>query len=169
MQSAGARIRLCGSLGVQLGGEPREQLIRGRQGRMLFAFLVLNRRRPVPRDRLVDALWDRDAAPPSESALSPVLSRLRRALAPAEIDGRTGIVLRLPDPAWVDVEVAEAAHRLRAAREAAELLEPGLLPGHEAEWLRQARDATERARVEALEVAATAASALDPALAEELA
>ena len=180
MQSAGARIRLCGSLGVELGGEPREQLIRGRQGRMLLAFLVLNRRRPVPRDRLVDALWEQHVAPPSESGLSPVLSRLRRALAPAEIDGRTGVVLRLPEPVWVDVEVAEAGlarardadqpgQRLRDAREAAELLEPGLLPGHEAEWLRQARDATERARVEALEVAATAARALDPALAEELA
>ena len=180
MQSAGVRIRLCGSLGVQLGGESREQLIRGRQGRMLLAYLVLNRRRPVPRDRLVDALWARDAAPPSDSALSPVLSRLRRALAPAEIDGRAGIVLRLPEPVWVDVEVAEGAlararetgqpaQRLAAAREAAELLEPGLLPGHEAEWLREARDATERVRVEALEVAAAAARALNPALAEELA
>ena len=47
MQSAGARIRLCGSLGVQLGGESREQLIRGRQGRMLLAYLVLNRDRPT--------------------------------------------------------------------------------------------------------------------------
>ena len=180
MQSAGVRIRLCGSLGVQLGGESREQLIRGRQGRMLLAYLVLNRRRPVPRDRLVQALWAQDAAPPSDSALSPVLSRLRRALAPAEIDGRTGIVLRLPEPVWVDVEVAEAAlarardtgqpaQRLAAAREAAELLEPGLLPGHDAEWLREARDATERVRVEALEVAAATAKAPNPALAEELA
>ena len=165
---------------MQLGGESREQLIRGRQGRMLLAYLVLNRRRPVPRDRLVQALWAQDAAPPSDSALSPVLSRLRRALAPAEIDGRTGIVLRLPEPVWVDVEVAEAAlarardtgqpaQRLAAAREAAELLEPGLLPGHDAEWLREARDATERVRVEALEVAAATAKAPNPALAEELA
>jgi DNA-binding SARP family transcriptional activator len=165
---------------VQLGGASREQLIRGRQGRMLLAFLVLNRSRPVPRDRLVDALWAVDAVPPSDSALSPVLSRLRRALNPAEIDSRAGVVLRLPEPVWVDVEAAESAlvrarasdqpaERLRDARQAADLLEPGLLPGHDAEWLRQSRDAVERVRVEALELAAVAARAVDPALAEELA
>ena len=84
---------------------------------------------------------------------------------PRRSTGARGSVLRLPEPAWVDVEVAESAlararaagepaQRLVAARESAALLEAGLLPGHEAEWLREARDATERVRVEALEVAA---------------
>lgn len=34
----GALIRLCGRLSVEIGGEPRPELLHGRQGRLLLAY-----------------------------------------------------------------------------------------------------------------------------------
>ncbi len=48
------RISLCGRLSVELEGARPE--LPGRQGRLLFAYLVLQRGRPVRRDELVEAL-----------------------------------------------------------------------------------------------------------------
>jgi DNA-binding SARP family transcriptional activator len=165
-----ARIQLCGELRVRLGGLRREDALRGRQGRMLLAYLVLHRARPVRRDELVEALWPDDDRPPSETALAPVLSRLRRAVEPTRIEGRETLRLVLPEPAWVDIEIAgegveaaraalrdgNAAAAARDAREAAALLAPGLLPGLDAAWLDTARAALDELRVEALEIAAQA-------------
>ena len=55
--SAAARttVRLCGPLRVELEG--REVVPPGRQGRLLFACLVVNRRRGVARDELIELLW----------------------------------------------------------------------------------------------------------------
>jgi len=167
----GTRIRLCGQLRVELQGEQREAALRGRQGRLLFAYLALHRDRPVRRDELVEALWAGNGSPPSETALAPVLSRLRAAVAPGTIEGREQLAIVLPEPVWVDVEAAQAEldraraavrgddlpGALAAARDAAELAAPGLLPGYEARWLEGPRTALEDLRVEALEVAATAA------------
>jgi DNA-binding SARP family transcriptional activator len=175
-----AHIHLCGHLRLTVGGAAQELALRGRQGRLLFAFLVLRRARPVSRDALVEALWGEDGLPPSEGALAPVLSRLRSAIAPATVEGRDSLALVLPEPAWVDVEVArDAVKRARATAEATERLthaqaamaitEPGLLPGLEAPWLTEERDALEHVRVEALELAAVAARTTDPSLAESLA
>lgn len=166
----GTRIELCGRLRLDLAGEQREAAFRGRQGRLLFAYLALHRGRPVRRDELVEALWAGEGAPPSDTALAPVLSRLRAALAPGSIDGRDQLTLVLPEPVWIDVEAAAAAlERARAAlraadlgaaagaaREAAALTEPGLLPGFEAPWLDAPRAELHDLRVEALEVAAEA-------------
>ncbi|MGZ4195062.1 MAG: ATP-binding protein [Solirubrobacteraceae bacterium] len=176
----GARIRLCGRLSVDIGGEPRAEMLHGRQGRLLLAYLVLRRQRPTRRDELIEVIWGDTGTPPSEGALAPVLSRLRRALAPVPIEGRDGVLLRLPEPAWVDVEAAHAAlaearaaeaagRRLELAREAASLVEPGLLPGLEASWLDAERTSLDHLRVEALELAANAALTVDLALAQELA
>jgi DNA-binding SARP family transcriptional activator/tetratricopeptide (TPR) repeat protein len=173
------RIQLCGRLRVTIDAEPREEGLRGRQGRLLFAFLVLRRHAPVRRDALVEAIWGQEGVPPSDGALAPVLSRLRRALAPAQLEGRDGVVLSFPEPAWIDTEAAQAAivrsraleapsERLAAAQDAARILEPGLLPGLDAPWLEEERVALERLRIEALEVAGQAARGLDPALAESL-
>jgi DNA-binding SARP family transcriptional activator len=180
MSAARTRIYLCGRLRVELDGQPRETELRGRQGKLLLAFLVMRRRRPVTRDELVDAVWSNGGAPPSESALSPLLSRLRRALAPATIEGRESLVLALPEPALIDLELARdalararatehAGEQLDAARDAITLVEPGLLPGLEAPWLDEERAAIEDLRVEAFEIGARAAAGLDPAAAEELA
>ncbi len=58
-----------------------EERFPGRQGRLVFAYLVAEGGRPVPRDELADALWGE--APPAtwEKALTVVVSRLRGLLA----------------------------------------------------------------------------------------
>ncbi|MBE2317144.1 AAA family ATPase [Solirubrobacter sp. CPCC 204708] len=150
--SDGWSIHLCGELRVELAGERREAQLRGHQGRMLFAYLVLHRDRVVHRDELVEALWTDDAAPPSKSALAPVLSRVRRAIAPATIEGRETVRLQFPVPVWIDVEAALVA----APREALALTEERLLPQYDAPWLRSPREALEEARVRALEALARA-------------
>src|ERR1700749_3000628 len=175
-----AHIHLCGHLRLTMSGAAQELALRGRQGRLLFAFLVLHRGRPVPRDALAVPLWGADGLPPSGGALAPVLSRLRRAIEPATVQGRDSLALVLPEPAWIDVEVArdavtraraaaEPTERLSYAREAMAIAEPGLLPGLEAPWLTAERDALEHLRVEALELAAVAARTSDAPLAESLA
>ena len=138
---------------MELAGERREGLLRGRQGRLAFAYLVLHRARPVRRDELIEALWSAEGAPPSDTALAPVLSRLRRAVEPAALEGRDSLRLVFPEPVWVDVE---AARTLDDPLAAVALIEPGLLPGLEAPWLAEHRAALEELRVEALELAAQA-------------
>ena len=101
------RIHLCGELRVEYAGERRESQLRGRQGRLAFAYLVLHRDRPVRRDTLIEALWAHEGAPPSDTALAPVLSRLRRAVEPAVLEGRDTLRLTFSEPVWVDVEVGQ--------------------------------------------------------------
>ena len=140
------RIHLCGRLVVELHGQRLEDSLRGRQGRLLFAYLAINRDRPVRRDELAEALWSGKGAPPAyESLLAPPLSRLRKALGPGVLEGRSELHLILPDDAWIDWEVArERVKQARtagpqeawdAAREAVEIAERGLLPGLEAPWI----------------------------------
>src|SRR3954454_11518530 len=170
-----SRIELCGRLLVEIEGEELHGALPGRQGRLLFAYLVMNRRRPVRRDELVDALWSEDGQPASGDALlRPPLSRLRKALGPGRLEGRTELTLVLPEDTWVDWEVAQAAlARTRsalgasdwrtaweAANEAAEIAGRGLLPGLEADWIDERRRELADLRVEALEAAASAGAAL---------
>ena len=144
------RIQLCGRLIVELQGRRLEDSLRGRQGRLLFSYLALHRDRPVRRDELAEALWSGKGAPPAyESLLAPPLSRLRKALGPGVLEGRSELHLVLPDDAWIDWEVAPerikaaraaldnggAQHAWEAAREADEIAERGLLPGLEAPWI----------------------------------
>jgi DNA-binding SARP family transcriptional activator len=97
-------VRLCGPLGLELSG--REATLPGRQGRLAFAYLVVNRRRAVARDELVELLWpQRLPADPGE-ALSALLSRVRRAVGADVLTGRRELELALPPAAWVDLEAA---------------------------------------------------------------
>src|SRR4051812_32180953 len=50
---ARSKVQLCGKLVVELGGERIDGRLPGRQGRMLFAFLALNRSRRPAREELV--------------------------------------------------------------------------------------------------------------------
>jgi SARP family transcriptional regulator, regulator of embCAB operon len=50
------KVQLCGKLIVVIDGERLEDRLPGRQGRLLFAFLVVNRNRTLTRSQLLDAL-----------------------------------------------------------------------------------------------------------------
>ncbi|WP_037503376.1 helix-turn-helix transcriptional regulator [Solirubrobacter soli] len=157
---------------MELQGRRLEDSLRGRQGRLLFSYLTLNRDRPVRRDELAEALWSGKGAPPAyESLLAPPLSRLRKALGPGVLEGRSELQLILPADAWVDWEVAP--RELRRAREASdprvawdaaraalEIADGGLLPGLEAPWIDARRAELADLRVEALETVAAAGAKL---------
>jgi SARP family transcriptional regulator, regulator of embCAB operon len=109
-------VQLCGQLVVELRGERAEQRLPSRQGRALFAYLVLQRPRAVGRDELIDAIWAGATPARHEQALSVLLSKLRAAVGADVLSGRGSVSLSLPDGARVDVEVALAAvHRAESA------------------------------------------------------
>jgi SARP family transcriptional regulator, regulator of embCAB operon len=62
-------IQLCGELVLELDGRRSEAELPSRQGRMLFAYLVVNRFRPVGRDEAAAAVWP-DSPPDAEAALA---------------------------------------------------------------------------------------------------
>jgi pentatricopeptide repeat protein len=136
------RVRLCGPLRVEIDG--REVAVTG-QARCLLAFLLTHG--PVDRGALIDLLWPDCPPRDPHAALRPLLSRLRRALAPGAIDGREQVRLVLPEPVWVDVEAAAQAAPLAAL----ELIGPGFLPAVEADWARGRREEVEEMRLHALE------------------
>jgi DNA-binding SARP family transcriptional activator len=109
-------IQLCGPYVVELEGRRIEQLLPGRQGRLLFAYLVLNRDRPVGRSELIDAVWSQEPPRDPADALAALLSKVRTALANRFLEGRSRLTLVLPPQADVDVERAVAAvHQAESA------------------------------------------------------
>src|SRR5918999_1225072 len=100
-------IRLCGPVGLDQEGLSRASALPGRQGRLLFAYLVLNRDRDCGRAELIDLLWPEEPPAAAESALSALLSKLRRALGEGALGGRSE--LRLIPPAAVEVDAEQAA------------------------------------------------------------
>ena len=165
LQETAPRIQLCGSLAVTLGGRRVEQALPGNQGRLLFAYLVLNRTRPSTRDELVDAVWP-EGTP--AASLSPVLSRLRRVLGDGLVTGTSQLRLVLPDESWVDVEVAvKAIHRAESAvalsewteawapaRVALHISSRTFLSGFDATWIEERRRYLRAVRLSALECVA---------------
>jgi DNA-binding SARP family transcriptional activator len=137
-------IRLCGPLRIERAD--REVALPGRQGRLVLAFLVVNRRRAVGRDELIDLLWpDEPPAEPGE-ALSAILSRIRRALGHALLPSGRQVELVLPAGSSIDLEDAgDALARAEEARdaEAAEgclrITSQGFLVGDEAPWVEERR------------------------------
>jgi SARP family transcriptional regulator, regulator of embCAB operon len=80
LADSGIRIQLCGQFLICRGSERLDQKLRGRQARMLFAFLILNRTRFVARDELGEAIWPYDLPSARGVALRALLSNVRRCL-----------------------------------------------------------------------------------------
>jgi len=122
MSGPRTRVVLCGPLGLEIDGRDVASALPGGQAGLLVCFLLASPERAADRDALVELLWPRRAPKDPGAALRPVLSRVRRALAPATLEGRERLQLSLPEPVWVDVEAA--AHAVEEARAAA----------HDARW-----------------------------------
>jgi pentatricopeptide repeat protein len=158
------RIQLCGPLVIERAGERLEPRLPGRQGRLLFAYLAVNRHRLVGRDQLTDALWPDQPPSATDSALNALLSKLRRALGAEAVEGRSSLRLRLGE-AWVDIEAAaEAIHRAESSIALEDwtrawapslvalfVAEREFLPGEDANWIDDQRRHLAEIRLRALE------------------
>lgn len=166
-------MQLCGKLVARVDGRRVDALLPGRQGRLAFAFLTLNRHRVVTRGALAEALWPIDQPALVDTALSALLSKLRKALGASALDGRGDVRLVLPD-AWVDVEAAsEAIHRAEAAvarqswadvwgpgRVALHVVRRDFLAGEDAPWIDEERRRLEDIELRALECVGESSLAL---------
>ncbi len=153
------RIQLCGRLVAEVAGRRIDTELPGRQGRLLFVFLVVNRLRTAGRDELVEAVWPAGR----DGGLSPLLSKLRRLV---ELEGRSSVRIVLPADAWVDLDAAaEALHRAETAvarsdwtaawgpaRVAQHVTQRGFLPGEEAPWVVEQRRRLEEVHARSLEL-----------------
>jgi DNA-binding SARP family transcriptional activator len=167
---APTRIQLCGLLAVELRGRRIDRSLPSRQGRLLFAYLTLNRGRPIARDELIEALWPSAMPTAARAALTVLLSKLRATVGPEVLRGRGDVTLALPVAATVDVEDALAG--VHAAESAVALGEwkrawgPALraqfiagrrlLPEHEAPWIDEWRQRLDDVLDHALEAYAAA-------------
>jgi len=163
------RIQICGPLAIAQGDVRLESALPGRQGRLLFTYLVVNRHRGVARDEVAEALWLEPDPGAVDARLNPLLSKLRKAFGPDSVEARSTIRLRLGE-AWVDLEAAvEAVHRAESAiaqREWTRAWGPALtalfvserdfLAGEDAPWIDQVRNELTALRLRALEAYAAA-------------
>jgi DNA-binding SARP family transcriptional activator len=139
-------------------------VLRPPQARLLLAFLVAERHRPVPREQVAHVLWEGNPPPNWEAALRVLVGHTRKFLASSglEIDALTTAGrchrLRLPDSSIVDVEHADEGLRqaqaaltadnsaagsrcaLRSAAQARTVFELPWLPGLSGRWWQDRRD-----------------------------
>ena len=171
---ARTRVRLCGELELELPPRGVVQDLRGRQARLVVAYLVTHRGRAVSRGELIELLWPERAPKDPQADLRPVLSGVRRALGADVLEGRDPLRLVLREPVSVDTERAVAA--VDAARAAArqgdwpvarehalvalDLLASRFLSGDEADWIDRRRREFEELQLEALEWTARGAFAV---------
>jgi SARP family transcriptional regulator, regulator of embCAB operon len=164
-----SRIQLCGRFVLELDGQRIDAQLPSRQGRLLFAYLALNRDRAVTRDELVDALWPYSTPAAAPSALTVLVSKVRAALRAQMLSGRSELWLNLPPDVRIDVEDAlEAVHEAQSAialrdwkrawgpaLRAQFIARRRLLPEHDAPWLDQWRQRLDDVHDRALEAYAT--------------
>jgi DNA-binding SARP family transcriptional activator len=148
-----AIIQLCGRFVVEVDGERLEGALPGRQGRLLLAYLTLNRDRPVTRSEAIDAVWSRELPRDPADALAALLSKVRSALRNRYLEGRSELAFVLPSDAEVDVERAQAAvHQAESACARGDwprgwgasltaqlIARRTLLPDYEAPWIDERR------------------------------
>src|SRR6266496_2536454 len=168
------KVFLTGRVAVETDGAVIDEAqLGGRQGRLLFAYLVAERGRPVPRDELADAIWGESPPATWEKALTVVASKLRGLVAEDGITLTNAFGcyrLDLPEGTWVDLfaaassaqdaEEALAAGELDQARAAAESAESlarrPFLPGEDGTWVVEKRRDLADIRERALSVLADA-------------
>jgi DNA-binding SARP family transcriptional activator len=177
-RAAPLKVFLAGRVAVEAnGGVIDEPRFPGRQGRLVFAYLVTEEGRAVPRDDLADALWGE--APPAtyDKALGVIASKLRVLLSGQGVDGARALTgafgcyrLELPAGAWVDViaaahaiddaERALAAGDLDGARAwaapAEAILREPFMAGEDAGWVEEKRREYAELRARAVIVLADA-------------
>jgi len=155
---------------ARAGGRELGARLPGRQGRLLLAYLAVNRERACARRELIDVLWPESPPAAADTALSALLSKLRRELGEGALTGRSEVRLTLGGEVAVDVEQAAAAARraeaalhaedwssATTAARAALVADPGaFLPDCDGPWLHAQRGMLEGLRVRALEVLAKA-------------
>ena len=153
---------------LELEGERFESAIGSRQARLVLAYLVTQRNHAVHRARLTALLWPDDPPPGAETTLRGLVFRLRQALGAERLEGRSELRLRIPEGAWVDVEVARgSAHEAESAiaqgdwrrawlpsRIAAGIAGTEFMPGHDGEWVAEQREELAEVRLRALECVA---------------
>lgn len=149
-----------------------EQRFPGRQGRIVFAYLALQKGRPVPRDEVAEVLWSEELPATWDKALRVLMTKLRALLEECGIDGPGALTsafgcytLALPPETWIDVEAASTAlekaeaalgrgdlddARAEAAI-AAGLSRPTFLPGEDGTWVEEQRRDLRDVRARALE------------------
>jgi len=163
------RVQICGTLAIERDGQRLDGLLPGRQGRLLFTYLVINRHRQVPRDEVAEALWREPDPAAVDARLNPLVSKLRRVFGADAVDGRSTLRLCLTG-AWIDLEAAaDAIHRAESAvaqedwarswgpsLTALFTAERGFLPGEDAPWIDETRHELAELRLRALECYAAA-------------
>ena len=169
------RIYLTGRVAIEVIGKVvvDERGLRGKQGRLLFAYLVCERTRPVSREELATVIWPNELSPSWEGALSALVSRLGTLLSSDLLKGQ-GVTLyrgfgqyqlHLPADVWIDMEAgvsaldrAESALRtgqpgglLGAATVAATIARRPFLSGVDGFWADSQRDRLNRQLLRALD------------------
>ena len=150
-----------------------ETQLRGRQGRLVFAYLVCERTRPVPKEELATIVWPHELSPSWEGALSALTSRLGAVIATGPLKSLDVVFSRslgqyqvyLPADAWIDIEAgASAIDRAEAlmragkpeqvhgpATAAAAIARRPFLPGIEGFWVDSLRERLKRQLLRALD------------------
>ena len=106
------KVFLTGRVAAEANGHVlSEGRFPGRQGRLLFVYLVAAGSRPVPTDELADAIWGESPPATWEKALRVLMTKLRALLEECGIDGSTALKsafgcykLSLPAGSWIDVD-----------------------------------------------------------------
>lgn len=174
------QIRLIGEVDLvasdrSVGGDT----FGGRQPRLAFAYLVLQRTRLVPREELADQLWPGTLPRTWATALRGIISRVRAVISEAGLDGTSALTtaggcyrLELPAMVEVDVELAETlasraeaaiaagtpGEAMGAAKRAAAIADGVFLPGEDGIWVDGVRAQVRNVRVRGLEALSHAAS-----------
>jgi DNA-binding SARP family transcriptional activator len=174
LETSDVRVYLTGRVSLETAG----QLIApdqfpGQQGRVAFAYLTIERGRPVTLEELAEALWPGNMPAAWESALRAIVSKLRSLIAKPDVCGSSTLMsargsyeLRLPPDAWVDIEAAaDAIHDAEAAlRKGNPALAYGpsavahhiarrpFLAGEQGPWIESQRDRLRDILLRALEV-----------------